>query len=215
MVNVIQLPEKNQIASFDVDAQNTFTPLCANELPVPKGDEIVGELNEQALFARFRLGSKDAHHPKAIWIADESHPPLSELTAENADCYWPPHAIVGTKGFELLSGLPSPNQYDFFVWKGIELNLHPYGACYHDLKEKQSTGVIEFLSFHQVTTVIVGGLALDYCVKTTALQLAKAKFSVILNLNACRGISCETIESAISEMKNYQIEIINSVEELS
>ena len=30
-----------KIASFDVDAQKGFTPLCPNELPVPEGDTIV------------------------------------------------------------------------------------------------------------------------------------------------------------------------------
>ena len=28
----MQLPEKKYIASFDIDAQNTFTPVCPDEL---------------------------------------------------------------------------------------------------------------------------------------------------------------------------------------
>ena len=31
---------KTAIASFDVDAQKSFTPLCPNELPVAGGDQI-------------------------------------------------------------------------------------------------------------------------------------------------------------------------------
>ncbi|MFP3345802.1 isochorismatase family protein, partial [Halomonas sp. SIMBA_159] len=51
-----------------------------------------------------------------------------------------------------------------------------------------------------VTTVIIGGLATDYCVKTTALQLQATKsFKVIVNLSACRGISpdhhCRELQS--------------------
>jgi nicotinamidase/pyrazinamidase len=52
---------------------------------------------------------------------------------------------VGTEGFELLDGLPKPQQYDYFVWKGIESDLHPFGACYHDVSELRTTGVIEVL----------------------------------------------------------------------
>ena len=37
-----------RIASFDVDAQKGFTPLCPNDLPVDGGHEIVDSLNEQA-----------------------------------------------------------------------------------------------------------------------------------------------------------------------
>ena len=83
---------------------------------------------------------------------------------DNAEHYWPRHAEPGSLGFELLDGLPNVLDYDFFVWKGIELDLHPYGACYHDVAEQRSTGVIEFLKQRQVTHVIVGGLALEFCV---------------------------------------------------
>jgi len=75
------------------------------------------------------------------------------------------------------------------VWKGVEPDLHPYGACYHDLAERRSTGVIEYLKVHQVGAVIVGGLALDYCVKTTARQLRQAGFEVLLYLPACRALT--------------------------
>ncbi len=37
--------------------------------------------------------------------------------------------------------------------------------------------------------VIVGGLALDYCVKTTARQLRQAGFQVLLYLPACRALT--------------------------
>ena len=57
----MQLPEKKYIASFDIDAQNTFTPVCPDELPVAEGDTIAPELNAQAQFAGLRLASRDAH----------------------------------------------------------------------------------------------------------------------------------------------------------
>ena len=47
----MQLPEKKYIASFDIDAQNTFTPVCPDELPVAEGDTIAPELNAQAQIA--------------------------------------------------------------------------------------------------------------------------------------------------------------------
>ena len=54
----MQLPEKKYIASFDIDAQNTFTPVCPDELPVAEGDTIAPELNAQAQFAGLRLASR-------------------------------------------------------------------------------------------------------------------------------------------------------------
>ncbi len=58
-------------ASFDVDAQKGFSPVCPDELPVPDGDKIVDELNAQATFAKYRIGSKDWHHNNAIHIANK------------------------------------------------------------------------------------------------------------------------------------------------
>ena len=183
-----QLPEQSTVASFDVDAQKTFTPLCPQELPVPGGTDIVVELNAQAHFASLRLASKDSHSARALWVADAVPPPLSVLAAPHMDCYWPVHAVPGTLGFESLPGLPAIVDYDYVVWKGIELDMHPYGACYHDLTERLSTGVVEFLKVRGIHCVIVGGLATEYCVKTTALQLRRAGFDVVVNLAAFRGL---------------------------
>lgn len=211
--NMIVL-EKAKTASFDVDAQYTFTPECPDELPVEGGTEIVDELNLQAHFAVARIGSKDAHSPKAVWVAKEEQPMFAPVEGENVDIAWNQHAVPGTKGFELIDGLPKPASYDYFVWKGVELDMHPYGACYHDLADTMSTGVIEFLKQKGIENVIVGGLATDYCVKTTALQLVKAGFQVIINLAACRGIAKETVDSAISEMQAAGVVVVDAARQL-
>lgn len=197
----ILIPKKSLVASFDVHAQKTFTPLCPNELPIVEGDHIVTELNAQAKKAQFRIGSKEAHNPGAIWVADEKNPVLSPISGENVDVRWPLHSVPGTRGFELIDGLPKITEYDYFIWEGIELDMHPYGACYHDIAERLSTGVIEFLRQNHITTIIVGGLATDYCVKTTVLQLLRANFEVIVNLAACRGLTPQTTRAALQSMQ--------------
>ena len=206
---------KDKTASFDVDAQNGFTPLCPDELPVPGGHEIAAALNAQAKLASFRVGSKDAHNPDAKWVATEAKPQFHPVDGHpELDIHWKRHCEVGTYGFELLAGLPHPKQYNFFVWKGVENDLHPYGACYHTLDWKTNrvtTGVIEVLRANGIQNVIVGGLATDYCVKNTALQLRDAGFEVILNLAACRGIDPKTIAEAIKEMAAAGIVIADEV----
>jgi len=210
----IQLPSKTQIAAFDVDAQYTFTPVCPDELPVVGGDEIAFELNAQAKFAQYRLGSKDAHSLKALWVASPAAPAYSKIEGANMDIRWPAHAVVGTRGFELLDTLPKPCEYDYFVWKGVEPDMHPYGACFHDLQDRLSTGAIEFLRSRSVSTVLVGGLATDYCVSTTALQLRRAGFAVIVNLGACRGIAPETCAQAEQKLQLNGVRLILSAAEL-
>ena len=208
---MIYLEPSARIASFDVDAQKCFTPLCPHELPVPEGHLIASALNRQAEKAVLRVGSKDAHPAMPEWLATEANPALSSIQALHMDTYWPAHAVVGSFGFELIEGLPAVMDYDFFIWKGIEPDVHPYGACFHDLLEKRSTGVIEFLCSRKVDTVLVGGLALDYCVKVTAMQLHQAGFQVIVNLEATRALSRDSGENAITVLTGAGIRVVDNL----
>lgn len=211
----MKLPDKQFIASFDVDAQCTFTELCPDELPVSGGQDIGPALNAQAELARWRAGSKDAHSPKAVWVTDDpAKIGRPGVAGKNVEEHWPVHAVPGTQGFELVPGLPPPSDYDFFVWKGVEPDMHPYGACFHDLAENMSTGVIEWLHGKQVSHVLVGGLATDYCVRATALQLQRAGFQVVLNLSACRGIAEGSTRQSLEEMRGAGIMVVENLEEL-
>jgi len=98
--------------------------------------------------------------------------------------------------------MPDLDGYDYCVWKGVDPALHPYGACYHDIEERLSTGLIEWLAAKQARFVLVGGLATDYCVKHTVLQLCRGgNWQVIVNCAACRGIAPETVAKAWQEME--------------
>ena len=206
---------REQVAAFDVDSQNCFTPLCPDELPVPDGHAIVRELNRQAEYAHLRLGSKDAHPAGALWEATATRPALTPLDSEHADRYWPRHAVPGTFGFSLLEGLPAPSEYDYFVWKGVEPDMHPYGACFHDLRHRLSTGVIEFLQARGVKLVLVGGLALEYCVKMTALQLRRAGFVVVINLPATRALSRDSGRDALLELEQAGVRSVTDLAQVS
>jgi len=203
---------RDSTASFDVDAEKGFTNLCPNELPVPDGENIVDELNAQAKLTRLRIGSKDVHPKNAIWIATSENPQFTPINGENVDICWNLHCPSGEYGSELLDGLPAVKDYDFFIFKGIEPDLHPYSACYHDLQKKLSTGVIEWLLQHDISDVIVGGLATNYCVFETVMDLVVAGFQVILNLGASRGIGDTT--DVIETMKTVGVIIVNNASEI-
>ena len=207
---------KCMVASFDVDPQNCFTPNCPDELPVVDGDKIVDELLENHKLSSFKVASKEWHHPEALHIATEENPQFSPVLGNhlNMDIYWNRHGTAGTYGAEFLEGLPEPEEYDFVSYKGLERNSHPYGGAFHDFAELKSTGVIEHLKLKVVKYIILGGLATDYCVKATGLQLARAGFTVFLNLAACRGIDKETTEKAIKEMKDNNIVVCENAKDV-
>ena len=191
----------SETASLDVDPQKGFSELCPEELPVPGALGIVDGLNKQAKF-KIRVASKDAHPYNAPWIATEENPQFSNIEGyKDLDIRWNRHCVPGTPGFEFLPGL-NADDYDFIAYKGIEPNKHPYGACYHDLADTQSTGLIEYLRSQKINTIVVGGLATSFCVKTTVLQLCHSnKFIVFVNLAACRDIAGIDTNLAIKEME--------------
>ena len=209
--------KKAQTASFDVDPQRGFTPLCPDELPVAGGDGIADELNAQAAFAALRVVSKDCHPAAAPWVASAPEEIMQPVPGDypNLDIKWPPHCVIGTEGNRLIPGLPDESEYDLVIEKGSDPEMHPYGACYHDLVEEKSTGAIEWLKARGIATVLLAGLATDYCVKTTGLQLLKAGFEVILNLAGSRGVAEETSQQAIAELKAAGARIVASSAELS
>jgi nicotinamidase/pyrazinamidase len=208
--------DKQTTASFDVDPQCGFTPLCPAELPVPGGDEIAPELNAQARFARVRLVSKDCHPAEAPWVAGSAEEIMQPVAGDypNLDIKWPPHCVVGTEGNRLIPGLPDESEYDLLIEKGQDPQMHPYGACFHDLQEIRPTGVLEWLRDQGVETVLLGGLATDYCVKTTGLQLLRAGFRVCVNRARCRGVSLETSQQALEELRQAGAEFFNNSAEL-
>ena len=171
-------------------------------------------ISEVTIRADLRLLEEKGLLGSRAWVATPEQPMFSSVGTPDVDIRWNSHAVVGTYGFELLEGLPHPRNYDFFVWKGMEPDMHPYGACYHTLDWKanpKSTGVIEYLKVQGIRTVIVGGLATDYCVKNTALQLADAGFNVVLNLASSRGIAPDTIAAALDDMRAAGITIVDNV----
>jgi nicotinamidase/pyrazinamidase len=208
--------QKHLTAGFDVDPQRCFTPLCPDELPVAEGHRIGDELNRQAQLVSYRIVSKDCHPPDAPWMArgpEEIMTPV-EGGYPGLDVRWPPHCIIDSEGACLIPGLPKEEDYDLVIEKGMDPFNHPYGACYHDLAEQKSTGVIEWLRQRDIFTIVVGGLATDYCVKNTVLQLRRAGFRVIVNLAACRGVADDSSAAAIDAMRATGAEMIKNCSEL-
>ena len=199
--------------SFDIDAQNGFTPNCPDELPVVDGDKIVDECNKNATKAKYRYMSKDAHSSSGIYNATTNDPQFSPVVGEkNVDMKWNQHCNVGTFGFELIEGLPRPNEYNFIIYKGVEVDMHPYSPIYHDLSKNISTGIIEKAINDGIDTFILGGLALDYCLGIGAFDLKEAGFNVIVNLSATKSIG--DAETYIKKLKSAGIICVETADDI-
>ena len=98
----------------------------------------------------------------------------------------------------------------------MDIHLHPYTSVYQDQESKISTGLIEFYNQHNISTVIVGGLALNYCVGETVKDLSNAGFQVILNLGATKGLGTQKeLDKYVEMLRNdFNILVVNSVDDI-
>lgn len=182
------------IVSIDIHPQQAFSILCPDELPIKDALSIVPKLNQHADWADYRVLTRDVHSPTAIWPIENGY--------DSENNRWPQHAVLGTQGCRLLPGLPMPTEYDFMVNIGLDENVHTFGACFYDLAENISTGLIEWLQQRDAKILILGGLATEYCIQVTAAQLCwHGDWTVIVDLAACRAIEADRAEHAIKLMQ--------------
>ncbi|BBM67283.1 amidase [Vibrio alfacsensis] len=201
-------------AVIDVDPEKGFTELCPNELPVAGALDIVPELLNNHTKGRLKLVSRDLHPPKAAWDAETPANMLEPVGLPNVDIKWNRHCVLGTTGSELLDGLPPVLEYDFQVNKGMDPDAHPYGIFFHDVADTKTTGANEFLKINQIDTLVIGGLALDFCVKKSVEQALDLGFDVIVNLSSSRAVLPNNVNAVITELKSKGAIFVDNADEI-
>ena len=170
-----------------VDVQNDFCP--GGALAVDRGDEVVEPLNRMA-----------AEHPLVVATRDW-HPPDHGSFEPNGGP-WPVHCVQGTPGAELHPGIDR-GRIHHVVDKGQDPTTEGYSGF-------EDTGLAELLRAQGVERVHVGGLALDYCVKNTALDARRHHFDVVVHRDATRAVNVRPgdDERAVAELREAGVEIV-------
>lgn len=148
-----------------VDVQNDFCP--GGALAVPDGDAVVAPIRALARDADLVIATRDWHPPDHGSFRDRGG-------------IWPVHCVQGTPGAELHPGL-SDVGIDAVVDKGQAVDQDGYSGF-------EGTTLQRLLHDHDVDTVHVAGLALDYCVRATALDARRAGFRVVVHRGATRAV---------------------------
>jgi nicotinamidase/pyrazinamidase len=122
---------------------------------------------------------------------------------------WPPHCVQGTQNAELLM------DRDFFsavIPKGLDPRFDSYSGFFDDNGAK--TGLNKTLVSQGINALLVFGLALDYCVRATAMDALQLGFKVILVKDLCRGVAPDTSRLALTEMASAGIRIIETISDI-
>ena len=194
-----------------VDLQNDFLP--GGALPVPHGDEAIPLANE--LQPRFDLvvATKD-WHPRNHGSFAANHPgkkPGDRVTLDGIEqILWPAHCVQNTHGAEFASSFDTSRITHVFH-KGIERNIDSY-STFFDNAHRRHTGLADYLKKRSIKDIYLLGLALDYCVKYSALDARHLGLNTHVILDGCRGIELESgdIDQALEEMKRAGAVLLKS-----
>jgi nicotinamidase/pyrazinamidase len=170
-----------------VDVQNDFCP--GGALAVPDGDAVVADVNRLAREADFVVATRDWH--------PEDHGSFAERGGT-----WPPHCVQGTPGAELHPELEEA-PIDLVVDKGQDPQAEGYSAF-------EATALEQALRARGARDVHVAGLALDYCVRATALDAARAGFDVTVHAYATRAVDVEPGDGAraVAELRDAGVRVV-------
>jgi nicotinamidase/pyrazinamidase len=168
--------------------QNDFCP--GGALAVPDGDAVVEAVNRLASEASFVVATRDWHPTDHCSFAQQGGP-------------WPVHCVSGTSGAELHPGIDR-GQIDVVVDKGQARDTEGYSGF-------EGTGLEELLRSREVDTVDVAGLALDYCVRATALDAKRAGFDVVVHRGATRAVEVQPgdADRAAADLREAGVSVVD------
>ncbi|KAF9259161.1 Isochorismatase hydrolase [Marasmius fiardii PR-910] len=179
-----------------VDFQEDFCPPNGS-LAVADGRTIAPIVNDLLdLPFALKVATKDFHPPNHISFAANHAPPdnapfTSFTTIHNPYNFsetdysrlWPVHCVQGTKGSELVPEL-NVSKVHRVIEKGTDARVEMYSAFEapfrHPIVVEASSGLAQLLKEEGITDVYVVGLAMDYCVKFTAVDAIGYGFRTIV-----------------------------------
>src|SRR5262245_14082277 len=171
-----------------VDVQNDFAD-PAGSLAVAGAEKVIGVLNAEIAAAK-------AAGAQVIYTQDWHPPHTPHFEAEGGP--WPVHCVAGTWGAELHPRLTVNGPA---VRKATGQEDGYSGFTMRDVASgtKSSTGLDAVLRELGVKRVVIVGLALDYCVKWTALDALQLGYETVVARNATAPVEVSPGDGARAE----------------
>ncbi len=205
--------DTSKTALIIVDIQNDFCP--GGALEVPAGDKIIPTVNRIAPMFRHVVATRDWHPEGHISFASRhpGHEPFEVITVGDLDqILWPDHCVKASEGAAFHPDLDL-EPVGLVLHKGRSKELDSYSGFFEN-DHQTPTGLHYFLNGFGVDTVYVCGLAMDVCVRYTALDARKLDYRVHLITDATKAVDQPegTKAEAEEEMKSAGIRLVSSRE---
>jgi nicotinamidase/pyrazinamidase len=125
---------------------------------------------------------------------------------------WPVHCVQNTQGAEFAPSFDTSRIAHVFQ-KGTERNIDSY-STFFDNAHRRHTGLAHYLDKRGIKDIYLMGLALDYCVKYSALDARHLGLNTYVIVDRCRGIELEPgdIGRTLEEMKRVGAVLLQSAD---
>ena len=202
---------KEGMAVIVVDVQGDFTTANKGSLAVPNSDqaylESVAKATEELKKAGLPVYATQDWHPAEHMSFASNHKdkkPFETIKLDDGrtQVLWPAHCAQGSKGAEILI---NPALITKVIRKGMNPKFDSYSGFMDDGGSK--TDLDKVLKAAGGKTLIIYGIATDYCVKATALNGAKEGYKVVVVQDLCRGVADQTSNAALDEMEQKGVQI--------
>lgn len=192
-----------------VDIQNDFLP--GGALEVPEGDKVVPVANRLMPDYDLVVATQDWHPADHGSFASrhEGHEVFEVIEYEGLEqILWPDHCVQHTPGASFASGLDVA-PIARVIRKGTDPKIDSYSGFY-DNGHRKATGLGDYLKGQGVKAVDLVGLALDVCVKFTALDARRLGFETRLIREGTRGVEMNEgdCDKALQAMREAGVQII-------
>ncbi len=181
-----------------IDVQNDFCP--GGALAVPGGDEIIPGINELAEGFSAVVLTQDWHPANHRSFASQhaDHAPFETVEMPyGRQVLWPDHCVQGSEGAGFHPGL-NTDRADLIIRKGFRREVDSYSAFFEN-DHRTSTGLEGYLKTRGIDTLVLVGLATDFCVNYSAVDAARLGFAVTVREDLCRAIDLEGSLAAARE----------------
>jgi nicotinamidase/pyrazinamidase len=133
-----------------------------------------------------------------VFVSRDWHPSKTTHFKEFGGI-WPPHCVMGTPGAEFHADLQVPDTA-VVVSKGMGEAEDAYSAF--QARDQQGTPLATLLEQRGVRHLYVGGLATDYCVRSSTLDALRDGYRVTLIPDGIRPVNVQPCdgEQALAEM---------------
>ncbi len=202
------MPNPSSTALIMIDIQNDFCP--GGALAVADGDQIIGQVNAMQSDFGVRVLTQDWHPGDHSSFAanHESGEPFSLIEMPyGPQVLWPTHCVQGSEGAKFHADLVTDTA-DLIVRKGFRRAIDSYSAFFEN-DHKTPTGLEGYLRERGVDSLVMVGLATDFCVRFSAVDAAGLGFSVSVLEGACRAIDMDgSLGAARQDMRDNGVGLI-------